>query len=292
MVQMAQAAALLVAPAIAGFLVAAIQIQGVMIIDAITFLVALSTLLTVRFPKSKAAPRTEIEQKNVWQDIKYGWQYVVARPGLLGLMIFFGLNNLLVGVVEVLFTPLVLNIGSAQLLGILLSSGGLGMLVGSVALGVWGGPKRRVYGVFGFSLLLALAIMIAGLHPTPLFMGIGAFLAFGSIPLFQGLSQTILQLKIEPEVQGRAFALRDMIAVSTLPLAYLVAGPLADQIFEPLMTVGGPPRWLYGPNHWGWSGSGNCPALCGDGNAIGSADYRWLSTSPLTKGGDGVAGCG
>jgi hypothetical protein len=211
-----------------------------MLIDGITFLFALTTLLLVRFPRPTRTHQTEVKSGSLWRDVVYGWRYLVARPALLGLMIFFGINNFLVGVVDVLFTPLVLSLGSAELLGILLSTGGLGMLTGSVAMSIWGGPKRRVYGVFGFSGLLAAAILLAGLRPTPLVLGIAAFLAFFSLPIFQGSNQALMQTKIAPEVQGRAFALKEMIAVSTLPLAYLVAGPLADGVFEPLLAVGGP----------------------------------------------------
>ena len=45
---------------------------------------------------------------------------------------------------------------------------------------------------------------------------------------------------VAPEVQGRVFSVNDSIATASLPLAYLVAGPLADRIFEQLMTVNGP----------------------------------------------------
>ncbi len=55
-----------------------------------------------------------------------------------------------------------------------------------------------------------------------------------------GCSQAIWQSKVAPDVQGRVFAVRRMIAWSSLPLAYLVAGPLADRVFEPLLAVGGP----------------------------------------------------
>lgn len=238
--QTAQAAGMLVAPAIAGFLVTTIQLQGVLLIDGVTFLFALTTLLLVRFPRpTTTSSETEARSGSLWRDVVYGWRYLVARPALLGLMIFFGVNNFLVGVVEVLFTPLVLSLGSTELLGILLSIGGLGMLVGSVTMSVWGGPKRRVVGVFGFSGLLAVAILLAGLRPTPIVLGVAVFLAFFSIPIFQGANQTLMQTKITPEVQGRAFALKEMIAVSTLPLAYLVAGPLVDRVFEPLLAVGG-----------------------------------------------------
>jgi DHA3 family macrolide efflux protein-like MFS transporter len=49
-----------------------------------------------------------------------------------------------------------------------------------------------------------------------------------------------VQEKVAPYVQGRIFALTAAIAGAALPLAYLVAGPLADYVFEPLMVPVGP----------------------------------------------------
>ncbi|MFO8150791.1 MAG: hypothetical protein R6T93_10875, partial [Trueperaceae bacterium] len=54
-----------------------------------------------------------------------------------------------------------------------------------------------------------------------------------------GCSQAIWQNKTAPDVQGRVFAVRRMIAWSSMPLAYLVAGPLADHVFGPLLDEGG-----------------------------------------------------
>ncbi|WP_180966005.1 hypothetical protein [Fischerella thermalis] len=53
------------------------------------------------------------------------------------------------------------------------------------------------------------------------------------------ISQAIWQSKVAPAVQGRVFAVRSMLALVSLPLAYLIAGPLADQVFEPLLTPTG-----------------------------------------------------
>ncbi len=239
LVQMAMAGGMLVAPVMAGFLIAVIGIEGVILIDVASFSFALTTLLFVRFPKPIQTITTEDKTKSLFGDLVYGWRYLVARPGLLGLLLFFAINNFFVGIVEVLFTPLVLSMGSTQMLGLLLSTGGVGMLVGSVALSTWGGPKRRINGVFGFSLLLALAIIFAGLYPHLAFLAVGVFLAFVAIPIYQGLTQTLLQSKVAPDVQGRTLALKETIATSAMPLAYLVAGPLADYVFEPMLAVNG-----------------------------------------------------
>jgi DHA3 family macrolide efflux protein-like MFS transporter len=59
------------------------------------------------------------------------------------------------------------------------------------------------------------------------------------LAIVQSISNTIWQLKVAPEVQGCVFSLRYMLATIITPLAYLAAGPLADQVFEPLLREGG-----------------------------------------------------
>jgi hypothetical protein len=67
----------------------------------------------------------------------------------------------------------------------------------------------------------------------------GLFFAGFLLPILNGSSQAIWQAKVAPDVQGRVFAVRRIIAQITAPLAMLVAGPLADYLFEPAMMPGG-----------------------------------------------------
>jgi MFS transporter, DHA3 family, macrolide efflux protein len=139
-----------------------------------------------------------------------------------------------------LFTPLVLSFTTAAVLGTILSIGGLGFLAGSLTMSAWGGPKTRVHGIYIFLLLQSVVLFAAGFPPQVTILATAAFLYFFSHPIVNGCSQAIWQSKTAPDVQGRVFAVRRMIAWSSLPLAYLAAGPLADQVFEPLLDEGGP----------------------------------------------------
>jgi hypothetical protein len=67
----------------------------------------------------------------------------------------------------------------------------------------------------------------------------GAFGAHLTIAIIKSSNQAIWQSKVAPDVQGRVFAIQQMIARSSAPLAYLLAGPLADRIFEPLLASDG-----------------------------------------------------
>ncbi|MGH8652098.1 MAG: MFS transporter [Gammaproteobacteria bacterium] len=239
MLQMGQAIAQLVAPGLGGVLLEIIQLQGVVLLEFATCLFAIATLLCVRFPKTMTIPTGGPEKDSLLHEVAYGWAYLTSQPGLLGLLIFFAASNFLSGLVGVLFGPLVLSFASPVVFGILLSLAGFGALVGGLVMSIWGGPQRGMHAVFSVMLLSGLYMLIAGLDTSILLLGIVVFLFFFGTPILNACTQVIFQKKVAPYVQGRIFALRGAITGASLPLAFLVAGPLADYVFEPLMVPDG-----------------------------------------------------
>lgn len=240
MVQTAQATSRIISPALAGLLIITIQLWGVLIIDFATFLFALATLLIIRIPRPEITTDGKAGKGSLLQEASYGWKYIRARPGLFALLIFFAGVNFSFASFTELITPMILSFTSPAILGTVLSAGGFGMLIGGLVLSAWGGPKRRVDGFFGFALLTGAAVILSGLRPSALLIAVGNFAVFFALPLANGCSQAIWQAKTAPDVQGRVFSVRVMVAWSTTPLSYILAGPLADRVFEPLMAVDGP----------------------------------------------------
>jgi DHA3 family macrolide efflux protein-like MFS transporter len=239
MIQLGEAVAHILSPVLAGVLIGLIRVQGVMLIDFGTLLFAVAMLLIVRVPRPPETAEGRSGRGSLLREAAYGWTYIRARPGLFGLLLFFAATNFSAGIVGVLFTPLVLSFSSADVLGLLMSIGGLGFMAGSLTMSAWGGPKRRVYGILGSSVLMGAVLFVAGIPPSLWTLGPAAFWYFYSLPIMNGCSQAIWQSKTAPDVQGRVFAVRRMIAWSSTPLAYIVAGPLADRVFEPLLAEGG-----------------------------------------------------
>jgi MFS transporter, DHA3 family, macrolide efflux protein len=240
MIQLGGAVAQLISPVLGGLLIVTIQLQGVILLDFATFLFALITLLLVRFPNTNTNAGAKSGQGSLLSETTYSWTYITARPGLFGLLIFFAASNFLLGVISVLITPLVLSFAKPAVLGTILSIGGTGMVVGSLVMSIWGGGVRRINSVFGFMLLGGLCILAAGLRSSVPLLAVTTFLLFLGLPIINGSTLVIFQKKVALNVQGRVFALNEAIAGATLPLAYGVAGPLADRVFEPLMATNGP----------------------------------------------------
>jgi MFS transporter, DHA3 family, macrolide efflux protein len=238
LIHVSESIAQLTSPILAGVLVTTIQIQGVFLLDFITFLFALITLLFVKFPEHRTRGDNQ-EKSSLLKEILQGWIYIKTRPGLLGLTLLVAASNSLAGIVEVLATPLILSFASPAALGTVLSIGGSGMLVGSLLMSTWGGSQHLMRNVFCFMLLSGLSILSVGLKADTSLVALGAFLFFLSLPITNTSIDVIFQKKVVPDIQGRVFALVGMITESSIPVSYLLAGPLADRVFEPLLASNG-----------------------------------------------------
>jgi MFS transporter, DHA3 family, macrolide efflux protein len=229
----------LLSPILAGWLLENAGIVGVMVIDLVTFFFAVSIVLAVRIPRPALPKKDPGTQTSLWKDMNLGWQFISARSGFLSLMVLFGLGNYANLMTDTLMPPMLLELSSPTILGSVISTGGLGMLVGTVLMSAWGGPQKRIYGVLIFKTLAGLAIMGIGLFQSIPLIALATFFYYLPFPLVNGSDQAIWQRKVPPEFQGRVFSIRRMLARSMIPLAYLTAGPLADQIFKPLLSENG-----------------------------------------------------
>ena len=128
MTQAAQALSQLIAPILAGLLLVYFQLQTVVLIDFFTFVFALATVLSVRFDGASAKPAAS--KQSLWQEMRFGWDYLKDQPALRDLMVFFASGNFLMSAAGILLTPLVLSFSHADALGTILSGGGVGRVVG------------------------------------------------------------------------------------------------------------------------------------------------------------------
>ena len=239
MIQMGEAIQNIITPILAGALVTTVGMKGIIIIDITTYLLALLTLIFVRIPQ----PEVKEEASNrfsIFKDVAFGWKYLVARKGLFGLLLYFAAVNFFMNISAVMLGPLVLSFGSATSLGITQTVMGVGMLAGSLIMSVWGGFKQgKVKATIGFIVLSALGFMVAGLQPSVVYVSAGLFLLMFFLPFGSGPSAALFAAKIAPDVQGRVFATRSMISQSMMPVAFLLSGILADNVFNPLLVEGG-----------------------------------------------------
>ncbi|WP_420126114.1 MFS transporter [Longimicrobium sp.] len=236
MMQTSDAITGILTPLVAGVLVTSIGLWGILAIDVITFLIAVATLAAVRIPNPPPSPRP---RQHLLREAHDGWVFVRQRPGLLALLIYFPLINLGQGMVNPLFGPMVLSFANPAQLGAVVSVSSVGLLVGSLALSAWGGPAGKVRGLLLAQSLCSLLLIGVALRPSVVPVTVFMFLMLLVSPLAGSSSQAIWLSKTPRHMMGRVFAIRRMLAMSTMPVAALACGPLAERVFNPLMMPGG-----------------------------------------------------
>jgi len=185
--------------------------------------------------------KTGLEAKgSLLQEAGYGFRYIFSNPSLLGLQMNFIVVNLL-AMGTILRTPMILaRTGNNEVtLGIVTSITAIGGVVGGLVMSIWGGPKRRIYAVFGGLIVVNLCRAIMGLGHEVFVWSITGFIIMFFVQVTNSSNQAIWQSKTPTDVQGRVFAARRVTGQLSFPLASLIAGPLSDRIFEPAMMAGG-----------------------------------------------------
>jgi DHA3 family macrolide efflux protein-like MFS transporter len=242
MMSLADSSSGVFAPLLAGALLGVIGLGGILAIDIITFVTAVAALLFVHVPQPETTQSGLEGKGSLLREAAYGFHYILNRPSLLGLQIVFLAGNFIVGIPIAILAPMILaRTGNNQVVyGSVSSLGALGGLAGGLAMSAWGGPKRRVHGVLaGWGLASLLGVVLMGLGRSLPVWAVASFLGSFFVPFINGSNQAIWQSKVAPDVQGRVFATRRLIAWFSGPLAALLAGPLADFILEPAMLPGG-----------------------------------------------------
>jgi MFS family permease len=130
---------------------------------------------------------------------------------------------------------MILAFASSGAAGTVLSIGGIGMVTTSLAMTVWGGPRRRMQGILGFTLVMAVATVVGSLRPNLTLLAVAAFVFMGALGIVIGSNRSLWQTKVEPHLLGRVMALQNMVASVPHMCAFALAGLVADQVFVPLV---------------------------------------------------------
>ena len=230
----------IIAPALAGFLYYIIDLGGILLIDFITFTIAIATILKVRIPQPKITTQSE-KSIGIWQEIIFGFRYLMRQKSLLAMVATGSLFWFAHDIGATLYSPMILarTNNDTRILGSISSAAGLGGVTGTVLLSIWGGSKRQIHGFL-------LGMMGAGVSKTIFGLGQGLmiwlpaqFCSSLNFPMLRSSSTAILLSKVKPDIQGRVFATESIMQQIVSAIAVFIAALLADHVFEPAMMPGG-----------------------------------------------------
>lgn len=257
----------ILAPALAGAVLALAGMGAIFAIDIVTFLLAIGALLIVSIPQPKETKEGEKSKGSLWSEAVFGFRYIWRRPSLLGLQLVFLFGNFFNTLGFTLLAPMILaRTNSNELVfGSVQSISAIGGVAGGLIMSTWGGPKKLVWGVLGGWAGVGVAQIVLGLGNTAVLWGAAGFLMGSLGPIINGSNQAIWQAKVEPDLQGRVFSIRRLVAWVATPLAMLTAGPLADFVMEPAMQAETPFSQAMGRLVGQGSGAGMSLIILGTG---------------------------
>lgn len=241
LMSLAESGAVILAPILAGLLIGAIRVDGILLIDILTFGFAFGALLAITVPSPVPQVR---QQEPMVRQMTFGFRYIASRTPLLSLLIIYAVTNFVASIGFPTLTPMVLarTGNDAGALATVQSAAGIGGVLGGLLMGVWGGPRHRILGILlGSTINFGVMGLIVVLGRSPLWWAAGFLIGECLGGMVNGLSQSIWQVKVPVEIQGRVFASRRLLSSIIAPLGLVISGPLADRVFEPAMAGNG---WL------------------------------------------------
>ncbi|ARS37591.1 MFS transporter [Pontibacter actiniarum] len=218
----------LVGPTIAGLLIAAVGEGMCILINAVSYVAVIGSLLLMRL---KPFERVQ-QQRKVWQSLRDGFQYAFGFPPIRALIIIVALLSLFGMPFTVLLPVFARDIlhGGANTLGYLMGASGLGALSGALFLA----QRKSVVGlgkVLLFTMTLFGLALIAFSFSTMLLLSLALmlFTGFGMIVTMASCN-TLLQTLVDDDKRGRVMSLYSTAFMGMAPIGSMLAGSVAEQV--------------------------------------------------------------
>jgi MFS family permease len=221
----------LVGPSLAGLLIAATNEGWCFLIDGVSYIAVIASLLLMRLP----AVAEQRESSPMLAQLREGWTYVAASVPIRTILLLFALLSLMGWPFMVLmpvFAGQILH-GGPHTLGFLMGAVGVGSLLSALTL-----VMRR--SVRGLTKVIPIAAAIFGVGlicfgmSTSIWLSMPLMFVVG-FGMMQGLtsSNTIIQTLVDEDMRGRVMSYYTMAFVGMAPFGSLLAGSLAHAIGAP-----------------------------------------------------------
>ncbi len=244
--QMLQGGMSIAAAPLGALLLAVLPMQGILMIDVATAMLAITPLLFFSVPQPERCDMQagSPELPSYWQDLRAGFSYVWGWPGLMLIGVMAAVINFLLTPAFSLLPILVTKHfnGQAIQLATLEAFSGIGFIVGGLILSAWGGFKRRILTSLLGLVAMGVGCLVMGLLPPTAFgLAMATMFFLGVVnPIVNGPLLAAVQAVVSPEMQGRVFSLIGTVAAAMSPIGLIIAGPIADKLgVQTWFVIGG-----------------------------------------------------
>jgi MFS family permease len=225
----------LVGPALAGVLIASAGAGVCFLIDGISYIAVIWSLLAMRV----AAARPPAARKSTFQELAEGWKYVVESPAIRSILLLLALVSAVGMPYTVLMPVVAVDIlhGGAHTLGFLVGMSGVGALASAIGLAL----RRTVIGL-GRRIAISAALFGGGLMVLGISRSLTISLLLMTITGFgmmqqMAASNTILQTIAADDKRGRVMSFYTLAILGMNPIGSLLAGAVAARIGVPATMI-------------------------------------------------------
>lgn len=231
--QFIQSISNIAAPALGALIFAKYSIEYILMIDIVGAIIAVATLLFVKIPNPPKS-QDDANSEGMIQEMVYGFNELRKNKGIFILTVILSINTIIFMPIASLFPLMVSNHfnGGAYEAGFVEITFAIGLLVGSVLLGIIGEKYKKSNIISLAIVIFGVALTVSGMLPTnylvvfalmSMIMGLAG-------PLIGGANYVLLQSKIEPSILGRVISISNSMMLLATPIGLLVAGPVTQVI--------------------------------------------------------------
>ena len=236
LIQAAGSAKYLISPVIAGMILSVADIRVILLLDILTFI---TTCLMIFLVRKSMNSETQNYKKDSFKGLLEGLFIIKENRGVYSLVIIMFFVCFFMGFIQILIRPMILALSSVKTAGMMESLCALGLLIGSLWIGIAGIKKN-------YSKILAVAcffcgifMSMTGVNENPAIIGISTFLFFSTLPFMNSCADVLVRVSIPNKLQGRVWGLISLITQMGTVAAYIISGIMADYIFEPMFNKNG-----------------------------------------------------
>ncbi|MFC4402016.1 MFS transporter [Gracilibacillus xinjiangensis] len=237
MIQISGASRYLISPFIAGIILSFADIRIILLLDMATVFITVLVVAYVR--KNIQTVKKRTDKFNFFREFKEGMRSITANKGVSSLVILMAFMCFFVAFIQTLMAPMILAFADAKTLGFMESVSAVGMLVGSVIIGIFN-IKNNFPKVLTVSLMAAGVFMaMTGTTTNIWLIVVFCFLFFTALPFINTCADVLIRKRIPNELQGRAWGMISVLTQVGYVAAYAVCGLLADYLFVPMLMEDG-----------------------------------------------------
>lgn len=213
-------------PVVSPVLFKMIGMERIFMIDIITFLISILAFLMMRFVVV-AKTEEEFNFRNDWKLVK---EFLKGRKGLRSLLGFFFIIGFLIGLIKVLFTPLILDFSNEYYLGLVLSVVGIGTVIGGGVMSMSKKIKHPVKTIFNVNILLGVILGCLWINVNLYVLAIGGMLAVLLFTISDIMNNAFFQAVVPTKMLGRLSGFVGLVIGTSEPLSYMLSGVFVDYL--------------------------------------------------------------